>query len=1303
LCALPVFAAPEKPRPKKILLLLSDPAQINQYVNALDSAIRARVSGDVLFLQADVGVDELELTTQYSNSFAEAYRSRFEHAQLDLVIAVGRGAFVFLTQYHEKVFPGVPILFTGVGTKRFGGKTWPGMTGLTVPVPMAETVDLALQLQPKTETIALVADPADSIWAKAARTEIARYRDRVKEVDIIEPAGPAALNKVNALPPRTVVLFALTALPASGMPRLEGYDLIDAIAQRAPTYSPWHTLCENHGCVGGAYDDDDKAFAWVTETAVRILSGERPENIPIKNSTDVRVTVDWRELKRWGISETKLPPGSIILHRPPSPWELYKWYILGGLSLIALETLLIFGLLINRARARRAEAELSHNQRRLAGLVETALDAIIAVDEEQRIVLFNAAAERIFGCPTASAIGSSLDRFIPQRSRAVHSAHIRRFGETGTTNRVMGALDTLSGLRSTGEEFPIEASISQVETSGKKLYTVILRDITERKIAAQRILERDGKLREAEEIAHLGHSAWDAESNSTTWSEGLYKITGWDPHQPPPSHSDRAKLYAPESWERLDAAVKHSLATGDPYNLELQIVRCDGALRWVRARGFAGRDHSGKVNRLFGTLQDITEQKLSEVNLRDSEERFRATFEQAAVGILHVSFGGQILRCNKRFAEFLGYSPEEIAGKSFQQFTPPEYISESKEYLDEFRAGNIDEQVFEKQYIHKNGSILWGRLRASVQRNGKGEPLHLVTFVEDITARKSAEEHLAAASKELQASEVRHRTVFQTSLNALSVSRLSDGMLVDVNKTFLDLTGFQREEVIGKTAVELGIWVNESERQEVFDELRRDSSVSDVELLFRRKDGNTFWGLTSASVIEFDGVPHVLVATRDLSEVKDAVKMIRELAFYDPLTHLPNRRSLLDLLEKANDTDPRVRALLFVDLDHFKLLNDALGHRTGDLLLQEAAQRLAACVRGEGAVARVGGDEFAIVLENPGDTTEQAAKQAKQLGERILTAVALPYLVGERECHFSVSIGITIFGTDLKSGIEALQQGEIAITKAKEAGRNTLRFFSPELQANVNARVHLENELRQAINAKEFELYFQLQVRAGRLIGSEALIRWNHPRRGLLAPGAFIELAEDTGLILPMGNWALWTACVHVAAWAGKNPSGDAPVAVNISEKQFSQPDFVARVLATLKLTGANPASIKLELTETSLVKDFQDAVAKMTELKSHGLRFSVDDFGTGYSSLAYLKNLPLDQLKIDRAFVKDILVDGPSGAIAQAIIAMGHSMGFSVIAEGVETELQRDFLIGIGCDCFQGFLYSRPVPAEDFERAWFL
>ncbi len=1075
----------------------------------------------------------------------------------------------------------------------------------------------------------------------------------------------------------------------------------------------------------------------------------------------------------------------------------------------------------------RREAETKYQE-----IFDGAIEGIYRSTPEGRYLAANPAMARILGYDSPGDLIASVndlakDVWFDPEERALYKRALEDRGE------VRGFVCRFK--RKDGEIVWFSLNGKRVaDASGQTLYyDGFVEEITRQKRSEMELQGREELLRQAELLAQMGHSSWNVDTNTSTWSEGMYRITGWDPTGLAPRHEDRAKLYSPESWARMKVAVENALATGEPYDLEVRIVRPDGALRWARALGQAVRNDVGRVHRLIGTLQDITEQKLSEMNLRDSEERFRATFEQAAVGILHVSFEGRILRCNRRFAEFLGYSPEEIAGKSFQHFTPPEFISGSNEILHELGAGNIDERGFEKPYIRKDGCRIWVRLKTSVQRDGKGNPLHLVTFVEDITERKlveeqikaseekyllllnstaegifgidmngvcmfsnpaslrllgyerseeilgtnmhqlmhhsyadgspypaescpiltkiregkgvhvdnevmwrkdgssfqaeywshpifkagkqaggvitflnvtnrkRAEEHLAEASRKLQLSEVRHRTVFQTSQDALNISRLSDGNIVDVNKSFLDLTGFQREEVIGRTTEALGIWVNPSERQGIIDGLRQNSNIRDLEVQFKRKDGNTFWGLTSASVIELEGVPHVLVATRDLSEAKDAVKTIRDLAFYDPLTHLPNRRSMLDLLEQTHSADPRLRGLLHVDLDNFKALNDALGHHDGDLLLQETARRISSCVIGEGTVARLGGDEFVVVLENLGNTSEYAAEQSRQIGERILAAVALPYHVDDRECHFSSSIGITVFGTDLKSGLEALQQGEIAMSKAKEAGRNTIRFFAPELQANVNARVLLENELRKAIKAEEFKLYFQPQVRGTRLIGSEALIRWNHPQRGVLAPGAFIELAEDTGLILPMDNWAFWNACEHVAAWAGRNPSGDAPIAVNISGKQFGQPDFVARVLATLDMTGANPASIKLELTETSLVKDFQDVVAKMTELKSHGLKFSVDDFGTGYSSLAYLKSLPLDQLKIDRAFVKDILVDGPSGAIAQAIISMGHSMGFSVIAEGVESVEQRDFLIGLGCDCFQGYLYSRPVPADEFERIW--
>jgi diguanylate cyclase (GGDEF)-like protein len=400
----------------------------------------------------------------------------------------------------------------------------------------------------------------------------------------------------------------------------------------------------------------------------------------------------------------------------------------------------------------------------------------------------------------------------------------------------------------------------------------------------------------------------------------------------------------------------------------------------------------------------------------------------------------------------------------------------------------------------------------------------------------------------------------------------------------------------------------------------------------------------------------------------------------------------------ASHRSQHKRALLFLDLDDFKTLNDTLGHHIGDLLLQEIARRITATIRETDTVARLGGDEFVVLLEALSEIAEEAAAQSKTVAEKILAAVDHPYLLAGRECRSSSSIGITVFGDPQDSTNEILQQADIAMYHAKAAGRNTVRFFAPTLQAAVNARAALEEDLRQAIKVNGFLLYYQAQVDRGVLVGAEALIRWRHPQRGFLSPGEFIPLAEKTGLILPLGDWVLETACKQIAAWADRKDMAHISVAVNISARQLRSADFVEKVLTILDRTRANPQNLKLELTESMFVDNVEDVIAKMTELKSHGLRFSLDDFGTGYSSLAYLRRLPLDQLKIDQAFVRDILKDAGSGAIAESIISLSRAMGLSVIAEGVETEEQRNFLAGLGCHAFQGYLFGRPVPAEQFQ-----
>jgi diguanylate cyclase (GGDEF)-like protein len=426
------------------------------------------------------------------------------------------------------------------------------------------------------------------------------------------------------------------------------------------------------------------------------------------------------------------------------------------------------------------------------------------------------------------------------------------------------------------------------------------------------------------------------------------------------------------------------------------------------------------------------------------------------------------------------------------------------------------------------------------------------------------------------------------------------------------------------------------------------------------------------------------------------------LAFYDALTKLPNRSLLLDRLQHAlasSSRNLRSGALLLIDLDNFKTINDTLGHDIGDLLLQQVAQRLVTCIRGGDSVARPGGDEFMVILEELPENPKEAATQAKIVGETILAALNEPYQLANHLHVSTPSIGITLFGSQKVEVDELIKQAELAMYQSKAAGRNTLRFFDPQMQATVNLRASLESRLRDALSQNQLILHYQPQVDGkGQITGSEALVRWLDPKRGMVAPNEFIPVAEECGLILPLGQWVLDSACSALAKWAKDPAMAQLTVAVNVSTRQFRLSTFFDEVLATLKRTGANPQRLKLEMTESMLVEDIEMVIAKMTALRGYGVTFSLDDFGTGYSSLAYLKRLPLDQLKIDQGFVRDILIDSNDAAIAKTVIALAGSMGLAVIAEGVETEEQRDFLANAGCLAYQGYLFSKPLPLNEFE-----
>ena len=465
-------------------------------------------------------------------------------------------------------------------------------------------------------------------------------------------------------------------------------------------------------------------------------------------------------------------------------------------------------------------------------------------------------------------------------------------------------------------------------------------------------------------------------------------------------------------------------------------------------------------------------------------------------------------------------------------------------------------------------------------------------------------------------------------------------------------------------------------------------------------DGSVRWHMTSAVPHkEPDGTVLSHGFTMDITDRKQAEQEIKRLAFYDALTGLPNRRLLLDRLQRAIGAGQRTKAqgtLLFIDLDNFKDLNDTLGHDMGDQLLSQVASRLLACVREADTVARFGGDEFVVMLENLSSRLHEAASQAESVADKLLASLNQPFELGGARHYSTPSIGITLFGEHRLSVDELLKRTELAMYQAKAAGRNTQR---PEMQAAVNASSNLEADLRQGLARSELLVHYQPVVdHQGKLVGAEALARWRHPQRGMISPAEFIPLAEQTGLILPLGQAVLRSACTQLNLWAQHEATAHLTLSVNVSARQFRQPGFVAQVLDTLRECQARPHKLKLELTESMLLGDLEDAVQRMEQLKKQGVGFALDDFGTGYSSLSYLKRLPLDQVKIDQSFVRDVLSDPNDAAIVRTILALAKSLDLQVVAEGVETAGQLGFLRLHGCDGFQGYLFGRPVPVHEMD-----
>jgi len=592
-----------------------------------------------------------------------------------------------------------------------------------------------------------------------------------------------------------------------------------------------------------------------------------------------------------------------------------------------------------------------------------------------------------------------------------------------------------------------------------------------------------------------------------------------------------------------------------------------------------------------------------------------------------------------------------------------------------------------------------GNLNARVSLNRR----HTSTYRDELDILVESFNHFLADRKKAAEQLLIAATAFE-SQEAMMVTD-TNGIVLRINKAFAETTGYSPEEIVGQTPRLLRSGRHDEAFYRQMWESINLTGAWQGEIWDRHKSGNQYlkWLTISAVRNAEGGITHYIGTHYDLTERKKAEERINALAFYDQLTNLPNRILLVEHLNRSMAASLRSGshgALLFIDLDNFKTLNDTQGHEMGDLLLKQVADRLKQCVRGEDTVARQGGDEFVVLLSDLGTGEPEAASTAESIAEKILEQLNLPYQIGHFSHHSTASIGVTLFSGNQSSVDDLMKQADLAMYRAKGAGRNIVRFFDPAMEAIVKVRAELEDDLRQAIDKKQFLLHYQPQVvDDGRITGAEVLVRWQHPFRGMISPADFIPLAEDTDLILPLGQWVLETACRKLALWSTRPETAALNIAVNVSAKQFRQPGFVDQVLAAVKQSSADPRRLKLELTESLLVDNVEEIIEKMHRLKAKGIGFSLDDFGTGYSSLSYLKRLPLDQLKIDQSFVRDVLSDPNDAAIAKTIVTLGQSLGLAVIAEGVETQAQRDFLANAGCYAYQGYFFSKPLPEELFEQ----
>ena len=833
-----------------------------------------------------------------------------------------------------------------------------------------------------------------------------------------------------------------------------------------------------------------------------------------------------------------------------------------------------------------------------------------------------------------------------------------------------------------------------VQLDGRRCLLVTARDITHQLTRDRALEESRTRLKMALDAGQMGIWDWQIRSDALHCSARSAELHGYAANDWDGSSSHFLRGVLSEDRRAIRRAFVAICRGGQPrYRLTYRVL-AGQQQRWLQATATLHLDEHGRPARMVGTLMDISDQRRNQTALVESEAKFAMLFQNAPDPYCLVHSQSQrIIEVNQSFARTFGYPAASLIGRT------PEDIGlwsqhPAHQNLQMAARGERELRDCAETFATDSGRLLLCEV-ATTRLRINHQQCVLFSF-RDITARTQAE-------SALRASEDKFARAFKGSPDSISISELKTGRYLEVNDGFCRLSGYKASEAIGRTALELNLWSDPAERDELVQLMAQHGSVHHREMRMRARDGQQLMVAVSAQPLTLDGLDCMLLTVRDITEQKRIEARVKHLAYHDALTNLPNRLLLSDRLSQLNALYQRHAlrgALLFFDLDHFKHINDSLGHSCGDAVLQEVTRRLLSRVRAEDTVSRLGGDEFVVLLSGFNSSDAVLAQEVERAARELLVAISAPMQIEGHTLQLSASIGIALIPDHGDSAEDLLKRADIALYRVKERGRDGIAFFEQSMQVAASERLAIESELRRAISEGQFCLYYQPQFdyRSRRIQGAESLLRWNHPKRGLIGPGAFMDVLEQSSLILEAGRQILNQACAFISRLLDQGLiDPQFSLSVNISPRQFRHASFVDDVLGAINEYQVPTSCLNLEITEGIVIENINDTIDKMNVLRGHGVHFAIDDFGTGYSSLTYLKRLPVDLLKIDQSFVNECTHNANDAEIIRAIIAIASSLHLGLIAEGVEEQAQLHFLHSQGCEQFQGYLFGRPMDAEQF------